>query len=559
MKKDKNKKSISRSLLIGCAVFITMLCLILGFLGFNTYYRGMVEKYETYIHDILMLAMTETDGDDLERCIQTGTTSSQYEKTQDFLNRIKENYNIEYIYIIKPLNLNDTDNVMNVMAGITREETAEDYEYYSVKLGGLTGDDYTPDIVSFFMDVMNGDGEVSYYSNRSEEFGYVYTGAAAVRNSAGTPVAVLSIDLNMDDISRVWHRYMIGLAVEILILVALFLAVMYQWLRRRVIIPLRKLEEVSENFVESSHGAEDPSALVVRSADIHTEDEMESLSDSLTAMFTDMKRYMSNLLSVTAEKERIGAELNVATQIQADMLPRIFPAFPGRSEFDLYASMDPAKEVGGDFYDFFMIDENHLALVMADVSGKGVPAALFMVIAKTLIKNRGLMGDSPAEILKNVNEQLCEGNEAMLFVTVWLAILDISTGKGMAANAGHEHPVLKHAGGSYELVEYRHSPAVATIEGIRFREHEFELKPGDTLFVYTDGVPEATNGQNELFGNQRLLDVMNRNTETSPEELLHCVRKEIDLFVGDAPQFDDITMLCLKFYGPSGNDHQEGE
>ena len=257
------------------------------------------------------------------------------------------------------------------------------------------------------------------------------------------------------------------------------------------------------------------------------------------------------------EKERIGAELNVATQIQADMLPRIFPAFPERTEFDLFASMAPAKEVGGDFYDFFLVDDDHIALVMADVSGKGVPAALFMVIAKTLIKNRALLGESPATILKNVNEQLCEGNEAELFVTVWLAVIQISTGKGMAANAGHEHPVIRRAGGQYELVTYRHSPAVATMEGIKFREHPFELHPGDSLFVYTDGVPEATNSKDELFGNDRMLEALNKEPDARPEQLLKNVRSSIDTFVGDAPQFDDITMLGFTYIGPADDGTKE--
>ena len=252
------------------------------------------------------------------------------------------------------------------------------------------------------------------------------------------------------------------------------------------------------------------------------------------------------------EKQRISAELNVATQIQADMLPRIFPAFPDRKEFDIYATMDPAKEVGGDFYDFFLIDHDHLGMVMADVSGKGVPAALFMVIAKTLIKNRSQMGGGPAAILRDVNDQLCEGNEAELFVTVWFAILEISTGKGMAANAGHEHPALKRANGAYELVIYPHSPALATMEGMRFREHSFELHPGDTLFVYTDGVPEATNAGNELYGSERMVEALNQNLQANPQETLKTVRESIDAFVGDAPQFDDITMLCLHYTGMGG-------
>ena len=284
-------------------------------------------------------------------------------------------------------------------------------------------------------------------------------------------------------------------------------------------------------------------------AKIYQNDEIGDLAVSFNNMAVSLKDYIANLTSVTAEKERIGAELNVATQIQADMLPRNFPPFPDKHEFELFATMKPAKEVGGDFYDFFFIDDTHLCLVMADVSGKGVPAALFMVITKTLIKHRAMLDGTPADILKYVNEQLCEGNEAELFVTVWLAILDIKTGKGLAANAGHEHPILMRAGGDFELVKYRHSPAVATMEGIKFSQHEFELHPGDRLFVYTDGVPEATDDSNELFGDDRMLHVLNNNKDASVSDLLEHMKSAIDGFVGEAPQFDDITMLVLDYYG----------
>ena len=286
-------------------------------------------------------------------------------------------------------------------------------------------------------------------------------------------------------------------------------------------------------------------------AKVFDNDEIGSLAEKFNSMALSLKDYIKNLTAVTAEKERIGAELNVATQIQADMLPRIFPPFPERHDMDIFATMQPAKEVGGDFYDFFLIDDSHLALVMADVSGKGVPAALFMVIAKTLIKNRTQMSTnySPSEILYDVNNTLCEGNEAELFVTVWLGIIDLNTGKGLAANAGHEHPAIRRADGQYELSIYKHSPAVATMEGIRFREHEFELHPGDSLYVYTDGVAEATNANNELYGNERLIEALNRDPSASPRDILKTVKESIEDFVGDAPQFDDITMLGFKYLG----------
>ena len=264
-----------------------------------------------------------------------------------------------------------------------------------------------------------------------------------------------------------------------------------------------------------------------------------------------MKNYMTDLVSVTKEKERIGSELSVANKIQADMLPKIFPAFPGMTEFDLYATMDPAKEVGGDFYDFFMLDDHTIGLVIADVSGKGVPAALFMVISKTLLKNRALMGGSPSEIVDYVNEQLNEGNDADMFVTIWFAKFDIRTGKGIAVNAGHEHPAIYRAEtGKYELDVYKHSPICGTMPGMHFREHEFELKPGDRMFVYTDGLPEATNAEKELFGADRVLEVLNNNTDVSVHELLYNVTKSVEEFVGEADQFDDLTMLGFYYNGP---------
>ncbi len=280
-----------------------------------------------------------------------------------------------------------------------------------------------------------------------------------------------------------------------------------------------------------------------------TGDEIELLADSFATLSARTLQYVDQVQRVTAEKERIGAELNMATDIQASQLPRLFPAFPNRPEFDIYASMRPAKEVGGDFYDFFLVDDDHIGLVIADVSGKGVPAALFMMISRVLIKSHLQNGETPGETLENVNDQLCESNGAGLFVTVWLAVLQISTGKGIAVNAGHEHPTICRAGGKYELITYRHSPALATLEGIPYKEHSFELNPGDSLFVYTDGVAEATNAENELFGTDRMLEALNRDSDAAPEAVLHNVMEGINAFVAGAEQFDDITMLCLKYIG----------
>ena len=309
---------------------------------------------------------------------------------------------------------------------------------------------------------------------------------------------------------------------------------------RRISDPLKKLESDVQLISEGNFD---------RRTDVNTNDEIGNLASSFNFMTDSIQKYIVDLKEITTKEERIATELSTATKIQADMLPSVFPAFPGRKDFDIYATMTPSKEVGGDFYDFFMIDDSHIALVMADVSGKGVPAALFMVIAKSLIKNRAQMGGTPSEILHDVNEQLCENNKEEMFVTVWLAIVDLTTGEGVEANAGHEYPAIRRKNGEFELIRTRHSLALATMEGLRFKQNEFHLDPGDRLFVYTDGVPEATNAQNVLFGDERMLESLNSHKNLPLGELLAGVKADVDRFVGEAPQFDDMTMLGFDFNG----------
>ena len=285
-----------------------------------------------------------------------------------------------------------------------------------------------------------------------------------------------------------------------------------------------------------------------------TGDEIEVLAESFAKQSARTALYIEQIQRVTAEKERIGAELDMASRIQGSQLPNLFPPFPDRKEFSLYASMDPAKEVGGDFYDFFMIDEDHMGFVIADVSGKGVPAALLMMVSRVLIKSGLQNGKSPAEALASVNNQLCESNDEEFFVTVWLAVLELSTGNGIAANAGHEHPVLRRAGGKYELQVYRHSLAVGVMKDVPFRQHEFHLNPGDSFFVYTDGVPEATDRNSELYGTGRMLEALNRDADAEPEEVLANLTADINRFVDGAEQFDDITMLGFRYRGPVAGD-----
>ena len=290
-----------------------------------------------------------------------------------------------------------------------------------------------------------------------------------------------------------------------------------------------------------------------------TGDEIELLAETFGELSERTKKYIKEIMEITAEKERIGAELSVAAKIQQDMLPQSFPIYPDRKEFAVFASMDPAKEVGGDFYDIFLIDEDHLALVMADVSGKGVPASLFMVTSRTLIKNRAMMGGTPSEILADVNKTLCEGNKSAMFVTVWFAIVTLSTGVVAETNAGHENPLALHRSADdarYEVVKQPHDMVLGGLKKARFREDSFVMQPGDQLFIYTDGVTEAKNAEGRMYGMDRVTDALNRNRDAEPEALLLHMREDIDRFVGDAEQFDDLTMLSF-IYRPEAGDRKE--
>ena len=313
-------------------------------------------------------------------------------------------------------------------------------------------------------------------------------------------------------------------------------------LGKRIVQPLnnitRQIASLSEDNLEFTMKNE-----------YRTGDEIEVLAESFAKISHKTVLYLDKVRTVTAEKERISTELQMANQIQESMLPSIFPAFPERKEFDIYAIMDPAREVGGDFYDFFLIDEDHLCVVMADVSGKGVPAALFMMISKIILQSCAMLGRSAGEILTKTNEALCSNNKMEMFVTVWLGILEISTGKVTAANAGHEYPVMMR-GGKFEIVKDKHGLVIGGLDGIKYREYEMQLEPGDKLFLYTDGVVEATRNNSELFGTERMLKALNKMASGRPYEILRSVRSAVDDFVGDDEQFDDLTMLCLEYRGP---------
>ena len=543
--------SIKALVVINTIIFMGILTAAIATIGYKLYYNSFMENYISYADTVLEYAYHKAVEYSFGDIIASREMSEKYEAFREELNEIKDSSDIEYLYAVYFDDDTDIHSLHYAINAKTKEELSankslsEIYTFMGMPVEeGAFEDDTLLILQKAVKDKNRNTGTLTGYS---DVYGHMLNGYHVVFDKNDNAVGLLCVEIDINRISAGLHRYLqTVILTAIALTVILVLSFVYST-QRYLTAPIMRIIKSSTSFVKDMKSGTDPENLVYEDAKVTPKGDIAMLADNVKSLADSVASYMVNLRDTTAEKERIGAELSVATQIQADMLPRIFPPFPERQEFDLYATMTPAKEVGGDFYDFFLIDDDHLGLVMADVSGKGIPAALFMVIAKTLIKNRCQLGGNPAEILSYVNDQLCEGNEAELFVTVWLAIIEISTGKGMAANAGHEHPAIRRGANSWELVKYKHSPAVAIMEGLRFREHEFELHSGDSLFVYTDGVTEATNARNELFGEEKLLEALNRDSNAQPQELLTNIRGDIDTFVGEAPQFDDITMMCLKW------------
>lgn len=387
------------------------------------------------------------------------------------------------------------------------------------------------------------------YITDTEEYGWLCSAGAAVLDDSGKAVAHVFTDISMESVMADRQAFLMRLCAILIGITTVITLALIKVVNTALVKPINSLASAASSYVEAKEGGE-VSALAL--LDIHTGDEVENLSHALKRMERDINGYIENLTHVTAEKERIGAELSVATHIQASMLPCIFPAFPNRREFDIYATMTPAKEVGGDFYDFFLVDDDHLAVVIADVSGKGVPAALFMVIAKTLIKDHTQSGKPPEEVFTEVNRQLCEANDENLFVTAWMGVLEISTGKLVYVNAGHNPPVIGRKNGETEFLRSRPGFVLAGLDFTKYRAGSLELMPGDLLYLYTDGVTEAMNTAQELYGEERLKRTLDANVSAAPEEIFKAVKKDLDDFVADAPQFDDITMLAMRYLGREG-------
>ena len=471
-----------------------------------------------------------------------GDGTPEYKEMYDLFNQLKKDGDITFLSLVVP----DEDSVcfyIDAMVEEMGDDPANQLPYGSDILYVDAANPDDPTDMEKYITIWE-----RYRDNKGidtplvtdNDYGYNYTGVSVILDESGTAIAEIQYILDMSEVRAYLNSFLINMLLISFAIIGITIILYIFFVRKMVTKPVGKLtaftQEITDNGTfENQH------------IDIKTGDEIESLSESFNFMLAELENYIANLSRVTAEKERIGAELDIAKHIQASMLPCIFPAFPERKEFDIYATMDPAKEVGGDFYDFFMVDERHLAIVMADVSGKGVPAALFMVIGKTLIKDHTTPDRDLGKVFTAVNNLLCEANSEGLFITAFEGVLDLVTGEFSFVNAGHEMPFISKAGGDFEPYKIRPGFVLAGMEDMKYRAGAMTIEPGDKIFQYTDGVTEATNLQNELYGMNRLGAILNKVKDGTPNDILPAVKTDIDEFVGKADQFDDITMLCLEY------------
>ena len=549
----KKNRRISLSVKIYNLITILVFCSALFSIvvSYREHVKTTDQIYEDLSSNIAETVSNSLNGTRVRILIDT-CTDSEYQK---LLTRAREENNSDLIkdYLLEKDQLLTYENIKELLRQFTHYmdvqhifiEFIGDGELYHIvdPADNYLSFGYREDLYDFYLPYSGQNVSIPPMISRSSNE-FTCTSFEPVFDSEGRPVAVVGVELDMRSMISEHRRFGLIIIISALALAALAATLGVFFMRRNVTKPLEKLCTQTRDFSDKQ---EQYSRNDIIRMDIHSGDEIEDLYEAIQSMEEKIVKYLDHLIKVTGEEERARTELNIAAQIQRDMLPQTFPAFPERDDFDLYASMDPAREVGGDFYDFFMVDDDHLVLIIADISGKGIPAALFMAIVKSLLKTRASSGESPSKVISSLNNQICKANTTEMFASVWIGSLELSTGVLTATNAGHEYPVLSRAGKPFEVLKDRHNLVMAAMPDTPYTEYRIVLEPGDRLFVYTDGVPEATDPDTILFGMDRMVEALNSEPDADPKELIHNMTLAINRFVRSAPQFDDITMLALTY------------
>ncbi|MGN0812272.1 MAG: SpoIIE family protein phosphatase [Candidatus Coproplasma sp.] len=525
----KFTKSLIRPIFNALIGLIMLLSFAIGTVGYFEFSNALKEQYAEIANGIAKYIAFEIDATTLDGYLESKTTDEEYDKVCQLLQHTADAEDCKVIYVAKVhTDTKEREYIYNVVS------KTSGYSPYAIG----HRDNASEGILNAYSSILKGESDIQNLMYVRE--GYT-TSAYPVKDNGGNVVAIVGVVKDMTLLNTAKSNYVVQVLLIEAAIAVISGIVWVIYMRRRIVMPIRQLNQASLNMVEHLEDGTSPEIIVKK------DDEIRDLADCFSKMYREIGEYISKLKTITAEKERIGAELDVAAKIQSSMLPCIFPPFPNRNDFEIYASMDAAKEVGGDFYDFYMLGRDHLAITVADVSGKGIPAAMFMMRAKTLIKSFVESGQPIDETFFLTNQSLCENNTAGMFLTAWFGILNLVNGELTFVNAGHNPPLIKRADGQFEYLRVKPNFILAGMEGTRYRKNTLTLNPGDSLFVYTDGVTEAMNGEGKLYGEERLREVLNACKGGTCENICKATLNSIVSYADGAPQSDDITMLSVKY------------
>lgn len=552
------KLRISVKITLVLLVFNIVMSFIVGTLYNDITEARNIEEYISNMEQISNIMSYIVDGDILDRIRMTNeyATNDTLDDLADIYEKINEEKKTMDIYFFYPYKdnpylycmitkdmIDDNGNVdIKMMSELLKVRNPQ-YDVYDseVIVPLMRGDDPQPG-----SEILTGE----YYRDRvsEEEYeknpdGMSYVMWCPIFNSKDELAGVVEMYGLMNDYFEgvKARERVIQAMITIFFILATFFAVML--VNMAVVKKIRRLERYITSYEGNEFKAKKPEFI--------TKDEISLLLDSFTQMNEKVEKYQTELVEMTADSARMQTELSVAEGIQNAMLVTDFPAFPECPQFELHASMDAASVVGGDFYDFYKLDDNHIALVVADVSGGNVSGAMFMMRSIVSLRLKSVAKLDPAAILYEVNNDLCNRNSEQMFVTVWLGILDISTGKLLCSNGGHERPAISRNGGSFEYIDNPHDFVLGGLENMEYKNYEIQLNPGDIIFQYSDGVTEENNRNEELYGEERLLSALSECVKLEPEQVIESMRKRLREFADGAVQSDDITMLCIKYTGSS--------
>ena len=540
--KKKKKRGIKGKMTIAFVVMGILLSLCVGIQVFSISYSQVTTQYTERAFNTAKTAALLIDGDSIANYLISGK-NEEYFAVYEALKEVKITFGLTYLYVHAG---RLEDNVAIYVFDIFVEGDNPDHIF---DLGHVLDDAEASSFDVGKQTFLTGQIEASTIVSFSE-YGWLASAYVPIFTSNGSVAAVLGVDLSMNKIMSDIILQTLQILLLTIAIIIVFLLILRFIAGKQILNPVMQLSKHMDSF-DSENG-------MLNTIEFpESGSEFQTIAKSYNRMISDIKYYMENLETVTADRERIATELDVATEIQTSMLPSTFPAFPEHHEFDIHATMYPAREVGGDFYDFFLIRENTLAVVIADVSDKGIPAALFMVIAKTLIKNTAMNasfegtasfeggGKSPKEVFETVNKLLCDNNDTGMFVTAFMGYLDIPSGRFTYVNAGHNPPLLKHDD-MYRYMKTDPGLMLGLMEDTVFVQEETVLCTGDMLFLYTDGITEAMNTERSLFTAGRLSEKINLYKTSNPNEIIANIKHEIDVFSDGREQADDITMLALE-------------